>query len=145
MRRHRGKAYSQDLRDRVFAAADAGRQVGRIAAMLLVSGSYVSKVLIRRRQTGETTARPQCCHIPPKLSGYHTVIRQQVAAKPDATLAELRTWLLETHQVSVSVTLLWETLAELRLTLKKRPCTPRNKTARTSPRPALPGAKANPH
>jgi hypothetical protein len=34
----RGKAYSQDLRDRVFAAADAGTPVGRIAEMLLVSG-----------------------------------------------------------------------------------------------------------
>jgi hypothetical protein len=39
----RGKAYSQDLRDRVFAAADAGTPVGRIAEMLLVSGPYVSK------------------------------------------------------------------------------------------------------
>ena len=42
----RGKAYSQDLRDRVFAAAAAGMPVGRIAAMLFVSGPYVSKVLI---------------------------------------------------------------------------------------------------
>src|ERR1700758_2753243 len=32
----RGKAYSQDLRDRVFAAADAGTPVGQIADMLLV-------------------------------------------------------------------------------------------------------------
>ncbi len=114
-----GKAYAQDLRDRVFAAADAGAPVGRIADMLFVSGSYVSKVVIRRRLTGETTARPQCCHVPPKLSDYHTAIREQVAAKPDATLAALRTWLLETHKVSVSVTLTWETLAQLRLTLKK--------------------------
>jgi hypothetical protein len=63
----RGRAYSQDLRDRVFAAADAGTPVGQIADMLLVSGSYVSKVLIRRCQTGETAARPQCCHVPAKL------------------------------------------------------------------------------
>ena len=66
----RGKAYSQDLRDRVFAAADAGTPVGRIAAMLLVSGPYVSKVLIRRDRTGETAARPQCCHVPAKLRDY---------------------------------------------------------------------------
>jgi transposase len=140
----RGKAYSQDLRDRVFAAADAGTPVGLIADMLFVSGSYVSKVLIRRCQTGETTARPQCCHVPAKLSDYHMVIREQVEAKPDATLAELRTWLLEMHQVSVSVTLMWETLAQLGLTLKKRPCTPRNRTARTSPRHAPLGVKASP-
>ena len=41
----RGKACSQDSRDRVFAAAAAGMPVGRIAAMLFVSGPYVSKVL----------------------------------------------------------------------------------------------------
>jgi hypothetical protein len=40
-----GKAYLQDLRDRMFAAADAGMLVGRIAENLLVSGPYVSKVL----------------------------------------------------------------------------------------------------
>ena len=33
----RGKAYSQDLRDRVLAAADEGERVGQIAAMLRVS------------------------------------------------------------------------------------------------------------
>jgi transposase len=76
-------------------------------------------------------------------SHYHAAIREQVAAKPDATLAELRTWLAQTHQVSVSVTLMWETLAQLRLTLKKRPCTRRNRTARMSPRLASPGAKAS--
>ena len=71
----RGKAYSQDLRDRVFAAADAGTPVGRIAAMLLVSGPYVSKVLIRRDRTGETAARPQCCHVPAKLRDYTPTLR----------------------------------------------------------------------
>jgi len=45
----RGKSYSQDLRDRVFAAADDGELVGQIAARLRVSISYVSKVLSRRR------------------------------------------------------------------------------------------------
>jgi transposase len=44
----RGKPYSQDLRERVFAVADDGETVGRIAAMLRVSVSYVSKVLSRR-------------------------------------------------------------------------------------------------
>jgi transposase len=61
----RGKAYSQDLRERVLAAADDGVAVGRIAALLRVSVSYVSKVLSRRRQTGQTTARPQRCQMTP--------------------------------------------------------------------------------
>jgi transposase len=55
----RGRPYSQDLRERVFAAADDGAQVSETAEMLHVSVSYVSKVLERRRTTGETSARPQ--------------------------------------------------------------------------------------
>jgi len=42
MLHQRGKAYSQDLRERVFAASDSGLRVGPIAAMLRVSIAYVS-------------------------------------------------------------------------------------------------------
>jgi hypothetical protein len=42
-----------------------------------------------------------------------------VATRPDATIAELRAWLSETHKVSASTGLMWKTLAALDLTLKK--------------------------
>ena len=48
----RGKAYSQDLRERVFAASDDGDRVGEVAELLRVSVAYVSKALTRRRTTG---------------------------------------------------------------------------------------------
>lgn len=73
----RGKSYSQDLRDRVFAAADDGEPVGRVASLLRVSVSYVSKVLSRHKLTGEKSARPQRCHMVPKLSGLHPAILAQ--------------------------------------------------------------------
>lgn len=139
----RGKAYAQDLRERVFAAFDQGLRVGQIAEALFVSVSYVSKVLSRRRCTGETTARPQCYHLPRKLNDYFAALDKQVAAHPDATLAELQSWLLATHSVSASTTLIWETLADLKLTLKKRPCTPQSKAAQTLPRRAASGVKTN--
>jgi transposase len=128
-----GKAYGQDLRDRVFAESDDGTPVGVIAEMLRVSVSYVSKALSRRRETGETTVRPQRCHVPPKLKPYYAAIEKQVSACPDATLAELKAWLLETHDVEASTTLIWETLNLLDLTLKKRPSTRPSEIARTSP------------
>jgi transposase len=140
----RGKAHTQDLRERVFAASDAGLPVGRIAETLFVSISFVSKVLTRRRLTGERTARPQRCHVPRKLSGYFLVIQARVEAQPDGTIAELRAWLLETHQISASATLMWETLAHLNLTLKKRPCTPLSRTVPTLPKPEPSGAISNP-
>lgn len=140
----RGKPYSQDLRERVFAAADDGEPVGRIATMLRVSVSYVSKVLSRRRLTGQTQARPQCCHVVPKLSGLLPAIEAQVSRHPDATIAELRAWLLETHKVSASTGLMAKTLAALDLTFKKSPSTRPSKRVRMLPRPAANGARSSP-
>jgi transposase len=114
-----GKAYSQDLRARVLAAADEGERVGQIATMLRVSVSYVSKVLSRRQRTGVATALPQRCHVPRKLAPLHDAIRARVLACPDATLAELRNWLQTTHHVTASTGLLCKTLAALELTYKK--------------------------
>jgi len=140
----RGKAYSQDLRERVLAAADDGELVGHIAVLLRVSISYVSKVLGRRRRTGQTTALPQRCHVAPKLADLRDSIRAQVTACPDATIAELRTWLLKTHEVSASNGLMWKTLSALDLTLKKSRSGRPSKTAPMLPRHVPNGARSNP-
>jgi transposase len=139
----RGKAYSQDLRERVLARADNGDRVGQIAKALQVSISYVSKTLSRRRDTGETTARPQCNHVPPKLADLHDAIRRQVAAKPDATIAELRAWLAAEHNMPASDALMCKTTRKLDLTLKKSRSAPANRIARTSPRRARNGARSS--
>jgi transposase len=140
----RGKAYSQDLRERVFAAADEGAPVGRIAGVLRVSVSYVSKVLSRRRETGETSARPQCGHVPPKLAGRHEAIQAQVTARPDMTVAELRQWLNETQNVSAGEGVICKTLKRLGLTRKKRPCGRANRTVPMSRKRAPNGASSSP-
>ncbi|HUN40154.1 MAG TPA: IS630 transposase-related protein [Acetobacteraceae bacterium] len=139
----RGRSYHQDLRERVFQVADAGTSVTGVAKGLQVSISYVSKVLGRRRRTGETTARPQRGHVPAKLAAYHTAIRDRVSAVPDATLTELQVWLKQTHQVVASTTLIWEVLRKLKLTLKKRPCMPRNRPGRMLLRHGPHGAQSN--
>src|ERR1700744_4098527 len=115
----RGKAYSQDLRERVFAASDEGERVGEVAELLRVSVAYVSKALTRRRTTGETTARSRRGHKPPNQSPPYAAIRQHVGERGDTTIEELRAWLLATHQVAASVGLIWHTLKLLGLSLKK--------------------------
>jgi transposase len=139
-----GMAYSQDIRDRVFARSDAGDRVGEIAEALCVSVAYVSKVLGRRNQTGEVSARPQRCHIAPKLAGLYAAIQAEVKARPDATLAELCHWLVQTHHVTASSALMHNTLRKLGLTHKKRRSTPPNKTAPTLRKLGPHGARANP-
>jgi transposase len=139
----RGKSHSQDLRERVLAAADDGELVGQTATLLRVSISYVSKVVSRRNLTGETTARPQRCHVTPKLSGLHSAVEAQVHSRPDATIAELRAWLLEAHKVSASTGLMNKTLAALGPTYKKSRSTPPSEHVRTWPRRVLNGVSSS--
>jgi len=139
----RGKAYSQDLRERVFAASDDGERVGEIADLLRVSVAYVSKALTRRRTTGETTARQQHGHQVPKLAPLYAAIRAYVAERGDTTIEELRVWLLATHQVAASVGLIWHTLKLLDLSPKKSRSGPPSRIDRTSPRPGRNGARTS--
>jgi transposase len=138
-----GKPYSQDLRERVFAASDEGDRVGEIAELLRVSVSYVSKVLARRRTSGETTARAQRNHVVPKLAPLYGAIRARVAERPDGTIEELRAWLSATHAMSASVGLIWKTLRQLGLTLKKSHSARPNRIGRTLPRRARNGARSS--
>jgi transposase len=138
-----GRAYSQDLRERVMAEVDAGTGAYAVAAIFRVSVSYVYKVLGRRKRTGETSARPWAGGPKPKLAAYEEALRTRVASKPDATLAELQAWLIAEHNVKASIGCLWKRLRQLGLTLKKSHCAPPNRIAPTLPRLATNGAQAS--
>jgi transposase len=112
-----GQAYGQDLRERVLGAV--GLSLRAAAARFAVSPSYVAKARARLRETGETTPGPQRNHVPPRLAPLEDALRARVAAGADATLAELRAWVLAEHGVRVSQPVMWKTLARMDLTLKK--------------------------
>jgi transposase len=127
----RGRAYSQDLRDRVLSADGVGS--GKVAGRYGVSPSYVVKARQRRDRLGEETPGAQRSHTPAKLAGHYDAIVVQVARQPDMTLDELRAWILTEFGVSVSISTVWSTLRRLGLTLKKRPLWQPNRRAPTSP------------
>jgi transposase len=139
----RGKAYSQDLRERVLSAVDGGMPVYEAAPLFQVSVSYIYKARLRRQRTGETSARPQRCQLGRALEPHYEAIRAEVAARLDATLDELRAWLLDTHGVSASQGGMWNALDRLALTLKKRRSTPQSRSGPTSPPRAMPGTPSS--
>lgn len=114
-----GAPYSQDLRERVMSIVDGGMGAYEAAPLLQVSVSYIYKALGRRRETGERTARVSGRGPSPKLAPHDDALRQRIADEPDATLEEIRAWLLATHDVKVSVGCLWNRLRHLGLPLKK--------------------------
>jgi transposase len=138
----RGQTYSQDLRDRVLGADTlTARQA---AARFGVSVSYVVKARQRLTRAGSASPRPQKPCQTRKLVPFHGTLQERVAGVPDATLAEHREWLAETHGVVVGLSTIWKALKHFKLTLKKSRSGPPNKAARTLPRPDATGLPANP-
>jgi len=115
-----GQSYSQDLRDRVLAAVDSGMSAYEVAPLFQVSVSYIYKSQGRRRATGETMVKPRLGRSGQKLAAHLAALQAKIKDDPDATLAELRLWILTEFGVSISVGGLWNTLERLDLSLKKR-------------------------
>ena len=132
---HRGRAYAQDLRDRVLVASGS---IAEIARRFEVSVSYVVRARARKR-LGEDSPRAQRNRVAPRLAGLEPALAGEVERRNDQTLAELCAWAEREHGMHVGLTTMWKTFARLRLTLKKRPSTPANSTVRTSSQRVAPG------
>jgi transposase len=127
----------------VIAAVDSGTGAYVAAPLFRVSVSYIYKALIRRRTTGEVTARRSGGGPKPKLAPHDDALRARVAAHPDATLEELQAWLAGEREVEVSIGCLWNRLKFLKLSLKKSRNELPNRIDRMSPRHDRSGARAS--
>ena len=127
----RGKAYAQDLRDRVLAAQGLLREV---AERFGVSQAYALRVRSRHERLGQTSAGAQHNHVALRLAGLEEPLLAQVALAPEQTLAQLCQWVQLEYALEVGVTTMGKTLARLGLTRKKRQCTLPSKSEATSPR-----------
>jgi transposase len=112
------KAYSMDLRERVVAACDAGRESRtEIAKRFNVSTAWIRRLLQRRRQRGEygpsTTKRGR----KPIFDGpLRERLEALIAEQPDVTLAELR----DRTGVDCTLAAICKTLQRLGYRRKKR-------------------------
>src|SRR5579864_2500683 len=85
-----GKPYSDDLRERVIAAIEAGHTREEVAELFNMALSTVGGFIKRKRETGSVS--------PDKFGGYKTfslephadLVKKLVAEQPDSTLAELQ-------------------------------------------------------
>jgi transposase len=107
--------YSMDLRKRVVRAWDAGLDAESVAAKYEVSRAWVHRLVQRRRETGSIAPRKQTKFRHRVLAGQDARLAALIAARPDATLAELRDALPTTAALST----LWRAIDQLQLTVKK--------------------------
>ena len=106
-------AYSQETREKVLAAVDAGYAQADVAAMHQVSPRYVSGLVTKRRR-GESLALGKSPGRPRKLKDAK--VAAAVQAKPDATLTDLRKRL---KREDVALMTVWRAVRRVGLTHKK--------------------------
>lgn len=114
-----GKPYSDDLRERVVAAIEAGHTREEVAELYNMALSTVGGFIKRKRETGSVS--------PDKFGGYKTfllephadLVKELVAEQPDSTLAELQVRLAK-EKVKVSQSGISRFLHHIKLTFKKK-------------------------
>ena len=117
-----------DLRERVMAAYDAGRQTKEIAERFDVSLAWARRLKQHRRERGDIIPRTGGGNQTPKVDPDR--LRELVAQKPDATLAELR----ESLNIDCALWTVCRALRKLKLTYKKSRFTPPSRTGPMSPK-----------
>jgi transposase len=114
-----GKPYSDDLRERVVAAIEAGHTREEVAELYNMALSTVGGFIKRKHETGSVS--------PDKFGGYKTfslephtdLVKELVAEQPDSTLAELQSRLAK-EKVEVSQSGISRFLHHINLTFKKK-------------------------
>ncbi len=115
------RGYSRDLRERLLTMVDSGLSVAEVARRTRISESSLHRWRVKAA-IGQSLEPGQSPGGPRKIGpGDEDALRAQVAATPDATLAEhCAAWERAGH-APVSISTMDRTLARLGLPLKKRP------------------------
>jgi len=123
-----GRAISMDLRARAMARVAKGESVRQVAAALDVAPSSVVKWSQRLRATGSWAPAGTGGHPPRKISGAHEVWMLE-RIKSAFTLRGLVRELAE-RGLCVDYRTVWAFVHRTGYSFKKRPNSPRNRTAR---------------
>jgi transposase len=110
--------YSNDLRERVLMAVDAGEGTQEeIARRFRVSARWIRKLLARRIATGSIASKPNGGGRKLSIQGEAAdALRAAVRDDPDATLAELR----QATGFKGCVMTVWRAIERLKITRKKK-------------------------
>lgn len=114
-------AYSRDLRDRLLRAHDAGLSDAEIARTTGVSCRSLERWRARVRPGRDLASLPRPGPRRRLTVEQEALLVTQVAACPDATLAEHRETLARHHGLTISRATVCRILQRHRLTLKKSP------------------------
>lgn len=111
---------SDDVRERALAAVDGGHSVADVAQFYQNDPSTIYRWLRQRHRTGSGLSRPRSGRPSGLTAERATALTRQVAAQPDATLAQLCGWFETAFASRPSLSTMSRWLREQGLTRKKR-------------------------
>jgi putative transposase len=112
------KPYSEDLRERVIEAVEAGHNQTAVAAMFGISLRTVNGYVGLWRSTGSIAGKKFGGYFKARLTAYVDKVKSLVKAEPDATLAELQARLAD-EGITISIPALHRFLKAEKITYKK--------------------------
>lgn len=113
------KPYSQDLRERVIAALEAGKTQAEVAGQFQIHKSTLEKWWYRWRDTGSCAALPPASGPKRTLQAAEKLIREEIKKQPDLTLEELCERVQEAKGLVASPSMMCRELKLLKLPRKK--------------------------
>lgn len=125
------KALSQDLRERIVTAYEAGGvSLAEVGRRFSVSGRVVGKLVRQKQELGTLSPQVHRCGRKPAISGEKAAqLRQHLEKHPDATVLERR----DALGLKCSEKTLWQTLRRMGWRFKKSHRVQPNKIAPTLP------------
>lgn len=115
------KQYPAVLRERLLRFVDAGHSQAEAARTFGVSLSSIARWRAHQAATGDLAPQPRPGRTPRIGPAQAAALDAQVAASPDATLAEHCAQWQQDHGVVVSVATMSRVIRRLGITLKKSP------------------------
>lgn len=113
------RACSNDLRERVVKAVDAGASCRSAARRFGVAPSSAVKWVTRWRARGEISPTSQRGRTRSPLHAHRAWLLDQVEAYPGLTLAEVRERLLAEHGLSAGLAAIWSFFNREGISFKK--------------------------
>ncbi len=113
------KSYGVQLREKIVAARKDGHSAREVAKWFNVSKRSVERFWNSYQQTGSVKPKQRGGYRHSCLEAHADTLREWIAKQPDLTLHELQQRCLETFEVRIGTTALWQQLDKLGLSFKK--------------------------
>ena len=113
------RACSNDLRERVVAAVEAGASCRSAARRFGVAPSSAIKWLARWRERGDVSPGSSRGRVRSPLHAHRHWLLEQVAGTPGLTLAEVRERLLQERGLAAGINAIWLFFRRVGISFKK--------------------------